>query len=560
MNEKPSATQPIKQIVIHSGDSSVKDTLAGWQTALILADKLAATSINIVHICQADGDFRQLAQHHDQQGDSIIRLPSDIIALLQRHGIAKQQLLADCQAQPNLGNIYQCWSSPQQDFALVDGDYGVDFQHIEFQHYISRLQGTEYQYAIDQFSLAALMAKGHCFVEPSPDKSSILSTFDFSLNVEINSYCQLIANLAKRLGVQALHGKIVEVESTEKQYINGLYCQQAELKSAQKSDDLSKISCDFFIECATLPTVLDNASRTGSTEPITDHQLSIASPIQHTFVVPLANRQDSNTADILKRYPFGFSKQSTLQNSSVLQCYFDKNTSLASVLQALSEAQVVLHPEFDASLINVQDFRPYLKQQGWRANRLLLGNAYAVMDAINDDFIALLHRDIVAWLTVFPAKVAPVSLLNYYNSQRHQLYLSAVDFAQAHYWLSATTDANAWQFAEELLSEQLQHLLELFSQTGVMVEYEQQYVNEKKWIAFLIGFNCVPSHSDPLIEQYSQQQIAQKLTALQQRIKQFAQQLPKYKTTIKMPSVTEHCQISDPAISIGVTDEPISSK
>ena len=63
-----------------------------------------------------------------------------------------------------------------------------------------------------------------------------------------------------------------------------------------------------------------------------------------------------------------------------------------------------------------------------------------------------------------------------------------------------------------------------------------------------------------LIEQYSQQQIAQKLTALQQRIKQFAQQLPKYKTTIKMPSVTEHCQISDPAISIGVTDEPISSK
>ena len=212
MNSKFTATQPIKRIVIHSGDSSIKGTLAGWQTALILADKLAETDIDIVHICQSDNDFSQLARQADQQVDSIVKLPSELFSLLQRHGITKQQLIADCQAQPNLGNIYQCWSSPDQEFALVDGEYGVNFDNVEFQHYLSSLKDTEYQFPIDDFSLAALMAKDHCFVEPSSDKNSILSTFDFSLNVETKGYVQLIARLARELGVQSFNGKIVEVD------------------------------------------------------------------------------------------------------------------------------------------------------------------------------------------------------------------------------------------------------------------------------------------------------------------------------------------------------------
>ena len=243
-----------------------------------------------------------------------------------------------------------------------------------------------------------------------------------------------------------------------------------------------------------------------------------------------------------------------------MQCYFDKNTSLTSVLEALAGAQVELPSEFEPSLVDVQDFSTNLKQQGWQANQLLLGNAYAVMDPINDDFIALLNRDILAWLRVFPSKTAPVSLVDYYNKERYQVYLSAMDFVHAHYFLSERKDLNFWQFKQDQLSDQLQHILDLFSQTGVMAEYEYQYVNEKKWIALLMGFNCVPTHSDPLIEQHSQQQIAQKLMALKQRIKQFAQQLPKYKTTIKMRSVTESSQKSDPAISIGVNDESISIK
>lgn len=393
-NDKVS-TEAIKNIVIYSGNSNVKDTLAGWQTALILAENLASTQIEIIHICQSDDDISALQQTSEQPTGSIITLHAEQLALLRRLGINELQLLTVCQAQPNLGNIYQRWSTPDQNFALVDGEYGVNFQQIEFQHYLASLQSTTDTHRIDDFSLAALMAKNNCFVHPSADKRSILSTFDYRLNVDMHSYCRLLAGMAKQLGVQICNGAIVNIEKDDSQCINTLHCQKVTGGAAS----VIKIKSDFLIDCATTSIL--------TSKPESDTRKPIYTPIHHTFSVPLVATKETNTADILTRYSFGFTKVRALKNQRILQCYYSQNSSITSVLDELAADHVELAADIDVSLIDVQKFATYLDQQAWQENCLLLGNASASFDPINDDFIALLHQDILAWLQVFPKKNSP---------------------------------------------------------------------------------------------------------------------------------------------------------
>lgn len=533
-NVESSSSTGIKTIIIHSSSDSKKDKLVGWQASLLLAHQLRYTSIDIIHICQSNLDKNESESAVNSNNDDrknrnnkdVIQLSMQQLSLLEQVGINEKQLFTQCSARHNLGNIYNGWSSEQQCFALIDGEYGVDFNKIEFQHTLSSILPNEFDKKVDDFSLAALMAKEGVFVHPVAERNSILSTFTYTVNVEMNSYCQLIKKKAMSLGVKEVIGFVAGVNTDEDQIIKSITYQ----KNNEATEEV--IHGDFFFDCVKDSTI--TAINKTNKANITDNLTVTDFPINKMFTVEM-NEPFSTAvlkicsqamADVLTAFTFGFAKLSRLHNTATLQCYYHENSTMNAdtVLKELSIYGISLNKKE----INIEDFSQYLVTEPWQKNSILLGNARATFAPIFNDSLDFLHQDIDLWLSNFPSRNYSNALVQYYNETSHASYLSQYDFLQAHYDLSQWRKNDFWQNNQFDTSSSLKHVLEVFQQTGTMPQYEVQTVDEKKWRAFLMGFECIPQYYDPLVDNENKDVITKKLSSLNSHIEQFLNKLPSY--------------------------------
>ena len=68
----------------------------------------------------------------------------------------------------------------------------------------------------------------------------------------------------------------------------------------------------------------------------------------------------------------------------------------------------------------------------------------------------------------------------------------------------------------------------MFKKTGVIVQCENQYMNDKYWRNFLMGFDYRPEGYDPLIDKCHSPAVIDKLDHLKKQIAEFADKLPSY--------------------------------
>jgi tryptophan halogenase len=528
--EKPLSVQAstaIETLVVHSASSSTIEQLAGWQTALMLADSLKSTSINIIHICQSNCQSNSQTQGENVASSlsaladdktEIIKLSMQQLSFLDQLGINEKQLFTDCQAQHNLGHIYNGWSNENQCFALVDGEYGIDFENIEFHHYLSSLERCEFNKKIDDFSFAALMVKGGSFVHPVNDKKSILSTFTYSVNVELTRYCQLIRNKAIALGVQEYNGTVTNVDIDKSNTIQYVNCK----RNGEVSKDT--IQADFYFDC-----VKDSALTLNEKLNENLDTSRYSSPVDKMFSAELTSPIELRTSDNLTTYQFGYTKTSHVKNISIIQCYFNDKTSVDEVLKELDEHKILLNKNH----IKVENLTHYLVTTPWQQNKLLLGRARASVNSIHNDFIDLLQQDITLWLAYFPRKGCSSHLAKYFNETSTLTYLSKQDFNQAHYLLSDWRDSSFWIKNRNNISISLDHTIDMYGQTGTMPLYESQFINEKKWCAFFMGFDYIPKNYVPLIDAENSTALEKKLLLLHGQIKKFSQKLPSYKAYLE---------------------------
>lgn len=524
--------QAIKTIVIKSDNSA---NIFSWQTALFIAEQLRHTKIKIIHLCD----------EATKNGCSsvITTLDTDQLALANKFGIDELYLLKYCQGNHILGDTYQGWSTNQQNFSLITGDYGVNFNNVEFQHYVAKVTGTtlkegsdNYYFDIEQCSIAALMAKHHKFVHPVADQKSILSTYHYQMNVETTSYIQALKPVLLKAGVLTVSSLPENINQKNCFYID---CSSVSKPQAKPKSALKKTS-----------TLIKNSSEQVDSKTEKSNEIKICTPamFKSTYIINdksnssclssqdnLNNNKHRYSANIINAFDLGWTKTSFLKSKIVVECYSENendNEHIFSQFKLTSffdDIYIEAHLNTPETLVLLKStqLKKHISKHAWVNNHLVLGENSFSIEPLGINPLNTLHQDLQRWFKHFPQTVNDAHLANFYNQVTFQAKQSLVDFVQSHYYLSQWRKNNFWQSSPRL-SEEAEHIFELFKESGVFPLYEEQLIPENHWIHFLLGFGYVPQHVDPLLQGISQEDVSRKLNNLTGQVKIFFNKIPTY--------------------------------
>lgn len=501
----------ISHIAVVSSNS-IEQRLYGWQTALCIALESDVSETKITHLC---------APQPVNEPDQVVTLSNEIVHLLKRAGVTESQLIQQCDGGYHFADRYRGWSSEQQDFYLCDGELGVSFNGIEFQHYLTQNFATS-SVSLSDFSLTASCAKHQKFALPVNDQRSILSTIRYTVNVSAIKYIELLRDIAKNRGV---------VESTSRVDDFVLICANSQDYMPNKSGfidklvltDGSSVDADFYIDCSTsfnraIGHQIDFGRRTLASVLATTAQIS-----------GFAEGQGQATLTTLKHaLPNGHFMLSRHAGGQFLQVQFNRNNTAVS--QILSE----LKSHVDLTTFDLSETQPIdigLSYVPWSKNCLLLGPAACELGQSAGDQLRTIVEDISRFFSLYPdSECDPVST-HYYNEKANNGYQSMLDW----HWFAAKSvthfDTPFWRHhGKAAIPNTLSRITELFHHTGCFPAVEQHAFTKAKWIYYMLGFEVFPLHVDPLLSNADPQQIASFLNKLSSKIKVSASALPDYQT------------------------------
>ena len=168
-------SKTIKRIIVVSSSTETSEScyLTGWQSALILAEQLRGMAIEIVHLCQPCNNINNVITVDEQQ-----------LAFHHQLSISEKALMAKTQGSFTLANQFIGWQQQGQSFFHADAPAGLDFDRIEFQHNLTRLQlESSYKPKVDDFSISAACAKQGTFSHPVNGAASIKSSLTYRIKL-----------------------------------------------------------------------------------------------------------------------------------------------------------------------------------------------------------------------------------------------------------------------------------------------------------------------------------------------------------------------------------------
>jgi tryptophan halogenase len=511
-----SENQAIRTIVVNSVNErelsngsftpcnqQLDDLICGLFTAISLKVNLAACDMSITHVCPEVDLFKQQI--------SVVSLNIHQLAFLRSLGIDEKRLMNTCDAQHTLGTRYLNWSSKQQDFVLVEGEYGVPFDKVKFHHCLDRLVYSSY----DEFAIAAQMARQGRFVHPNNDPSSLLSSFSYGMNVDAYSFAKLLFQCAKAFKIETVNAHSLEVSMTQ----SGIDT----INVCHNDDKQTHLKADFFIDCASMSSAFYQCF-------LAENMKLKRSPISQQIKVRLSAVTQSNDRllNTIQPHAFGWSKALNTASKTIIECQFDDTVTLEQVLSELSQKGIKWQGCDDQIVERVEQT---MLKQPWQQNCLFIGRKVCDIDPLAHHLLDILDEQLRLLFQVFPSRQVQRNLVNFYNRNIHQQCLSLLDMVICHYQLNQTQNSQCWLDNRQVNgSENLSHLKSLFEQTGIFPEFENQFVIESKWVNFLIGFGIRPKSTHPLSLNISH--LEHKTMSFQKHLKTLLTQLPKYETYV----------------------------
>ncbi|MGJ8690860.1 MAG: tryptophan 7-halogenase [Thalassotalea sp.] len=501
----------------------LSNLLTGWFACLKLLNSLNGANFSLSHIC------------HDLESITDISHATTLdfsqLMLLRDFGVSEQQLMRECDGYHCLGNRYIDWSKAEQQFNFVNGDYGVDFHRVEFSQYISwQLQQTP-QLAVEDFSIAALMAKNNKFTHPSADKKSILSTYSYSLNVDSTKFISLLRQLA------CAKKSIIKEIKSEVTIIHNDLAQVTLIKvNAADKVRVTELTSDFYFDatCDIKSLEVENNST----------RLSGA---QQSFIAELTAIKTSAVVTKLQAHQFGWSKITYLKSKSIIECCYRVNhsnqeqgqnqnqqpntadeKSLNQVLSVLAQAG------FEVNKNTILHKTPSAQKSHniWQQNTLLLGGSYGQLAPLGVEPLTELNYTLALWLSLFPSKQVNQSLIEFFNHRQNQRHAHVADYSTCHYHLAQWRESEFWQQVNtENVAESLTGLLRFFKLTGHLPALEEPAISHKQWHILLLGLGVIPQVQDPMI--HNEPNITEKLISLRAYIQKFAERIPPYQEYLK---------------------------
>ena len=443
--------------------SDSSSLLTGWLTAATASQTLKQNCGPIKHINVTSQRTRQRTATPE-----LISLQGNVLLQLQKLGITESILHSKARATPWLANKFSQWNDAQHNQFAGLARSGVNFGGIPFSHYFARLvsEDKENTFRIEQFSLNTLCAQTGVFTHPVSDPRSILSSLEYGLTLSTTELSKLLEQSALANNVEFLEVNVAELSSLIKP---------------------------------------------GESQSIVDCRPERAIDMPTNFKLPV---NQINVDIEITKTPTG-----------QLYCEFDAQEDgfvIAQCVSGLRQSRRFSYSDTAPSM--AANTPPHWDQQ---TNTLFIGDSgisQVSLDLGLDMKLSLLN---VFWpLLAENQKPAPLKV-EYFNRRANKAYSYLADMALLPFILARRADSQFWrEINGSSSSDELNHLIDLFCNTGVLPSYEHYRENSHEIENILLAFDYVPSGYDPLTQHMSEEELTNSMRQLHNQLVTTVKQLP----------------------------------
>jgi tryptophan halogenase len=472
---------------------------AGWMTAAALA-KLLPTRCN-VHLVESEAI--------GIVGVGEATLPH-IRAFNERLGIDEADFMAATRATFKLGIEFVNWGRIGDSYIHPFGTFGRGTGEPDFHHYWLRLRQAGHDVpALEDYSVACMMARLGRFAPPVAESGELASTFGYAYQFDATLYAPYLRAIAERLGARRTEGRIVGVERDgETGDVTALT-----LESGQT------VGGDLFVDCSGFVSLL-----LGKTlgEPFQDWSKWL--PNDRATAMPCRTETALTPYTGVIAMDSGWRWRIPLQhrtgNGYVYPSAFLSDDEAAEALLAAVEGEPLAEPR-------VLRFKAGRRERNWVHNVVGVGLASGFLEPLESTSIYLIQAAITALIELFPdGPVSPV-LRDEFNRLIDLEYDRIRDFLILHYHATERADSEFWNYLRTMvIPDSLAEKMELFRRRGRVVKYREGLFLDASWIAVYLGQRILPEGHDLRADAPSAEALLAAMESLRREICEVAGAMP----------------------------------
>jgi tryptophan halogenase len=487
------ADRRIQTLVIVGGQ------LTGWLVAAVLARvlKRAYCSIQLIDVPQLDPDSRV-----EVTNPAFHRLRTLL-------GIDEGTLLRRTRATFNLGQEIVGWNPPADRYFHAFGPLGARLDGVPFHHYWLRTRESADVTGVQEFSVAAQVARSGRFAHPLSDPRSVLSLYSYAYHFSSQLLRTYFKEYAEARGVRCVTGEVKEVRRRgEDGLVDSLVL-----------GDGTRIEADLYLDCTgsrgTLARqALDAGFIDWSPWLPCDRAVTVECAVPES--IPAYSQAIASSQGWQWRVPL----QGSIECGQVYSSRFHQDAAaLATLVDSAPAAQG------DPQLLRFEPGRP---RTFWSGNCVWIPGH--TLDPLEPMRLHLVQTAVTRLLTTFPDRGFNPADADEYNRLTSAEYQRILDFLVLRYWTVTRDDSPFWAHCRAMAApETLQHKVDLFRSSGRVSLFDDEHFGEESWVSVLLGQGVLPRTHDPLADVTDDDELRSGLVRMQRVIEDAVQSLPTHR-------------------------------
>ena len=423
-------------------------------------------------------------------------------------GIDEAVFLRATGGTPKLGIEFVGWTDGTDRYIHPFGTHGRDIEGLNFHQLWLKLRHEAGIGGIDDYSMAAVAARGRRFAPPSPDPRSPLSGLEYAYHFDAGLYAGYLRGRAEAQGAKRIEGRIVGVEQDERGHVN-----------AVRLEGDRRVEGDLFIDCSGFRSLL-----LGETMGVGFEDWSHWLPCDRAIAVPTERSAPLLPYTRATAHGAGWQWRIPLQhrtgNGHVYASGFTGDDEAERVLMAHLESKPTAEPRR-------LSFRAGRRTRMWAGNVVALGLAGGFLEPLESTSIHLIQAGISKLFGLFPDKRFTDVERDEYNRLMGDQYTSIRDFIILHYAATTRDDTPFWRHVRTMaLPDTLNRKIALFREKGRIFRYDDELFAVPSWVAVMLGQGIMPDGYDPVVDALDAGKVAGALRQMRASYADMAAQMP----------------------------------
>jgi len=420
-------------------------------------------------------------------------------------GLDEAALMAATRATYRLGTRFSDWT-PSASFCDAFGEIGASLEGVGFHHYWTRLRQAGDATPLDDYSLAAVIARLGRFAGPDPDPRSPLSTLTYGLHLDAGLYVDVLRRLALQGGVAASAGEVVEVVRDG----------QTGRIAAVVLADGERVEAELFVDCTGPAALLigDEPFEDWSTLLPADRAVRITAPV-HGDAPPLTEIEA-----IAEGWRWRIPLRDRLDSGLTYRAELTSDEAAVTAARAGLPSEGASKPRF-TSIRNGRRVRAMV------GNCVAIGGAAGMVEAMDGADVHLIQSGVTRLIALFPRPGGAPVAAEEYNRLGAETFERVRDMAILHYRRAGRRDGAIWDLGRDApVPEKLAYRIAQFESRGRVVMYDEETFLEPSWITAFIGHGVLPGRYDPLADRMPLERARMTLDRMRQIFRQTAERAP----------------------------------